>query len=244
MVDLGILRYYIYAVAPLQVLVFIVTYRKVREAWEKLPAMSWKTISFLLGLLAILVASIMEFPFLISNSLAGFFLLGIFVGPIEEFSKLLPVKLYREEKWKLWKKTIGAAFFFGLIEGSLYALILLIVGEHLMALYRVFLVAFHVALTFVTVTHYLVKESWSGYLRASLYHSLYDLPLLVFVGGYRGPYLKALMGLGLLMVALLIVDVLRTAPLVEELIPREEEEVKELPLPSPVAVDEELTSSP
>lgn len=240
MIELGVIRYYIYAVAPFQFILFIVTYRTVRRAWEKLPPMSWRMMSFLLGLLAILAASLMELPFLLFRSLIGFLLLGIFVGPIEEFSKLLPAKIYREEKWVLWKKTLGTAFFFGLLEGSLYALILLIVGQPLMAIYRIFLVAIHVALTFITATHYLARGSWTGYIRASIYHSLYDLPVLLRSAGYTGPLLKLLMALGILMIALAIIDVLKTYPLISGLVPREEEE-REIP-ELPTDLSEELTS--
>jgi len=242
MIELGVIRYYVYAIAPIQFLLLIVTYRMIKKGWESLPPMKWRMISFLLGLLAILVASLMELPFLVSKSVLNFLALGIAVGPIEEFSKLLPAKIYREEKWMLWKKTIGTAFFFGLIEGSLYALILLVVGQPLLALYRIFLIAFHVALTFITATHYLVRRSWTGYLRASLYHSLYDLPVLLYSADYTGSLLKPLMALGILMIALAVIDVLKTYPLISELVPGNEEkrEIPELPADFP----EELTSWP
>ncbi|WP_456365791.1 hypothetical protein [Thermococcus sp.] len=226
--ELGVVRPYAYAALLTISLIGILTYRRVRDEWERLPPMRWKLISFLLGLMAILVASLMEYPFSPSLfsvgrvSLIQMTLLGIFVGPIEEFSKLLPVKIFREEGWVLWKKTLGTAFFFGLIEAVLYSIMLLIIGQLLMALLRLALVGLHVALTFIAATELIAGGSWRGYLRASAYHSLYDLPLLVYVGGYRGEGIYVLMALGFLSLTAVAVEVLRTGGVAERVLGEEE----------------------
>ncbi len=238
--DLGVVKPYAYAALLLVSLIGILTYRRVKGEWERLPPMSWKLISFLLGLMAILVASLMEYPFSPSLFSAGrvsliqMTLLGIFVGPIEEFSKLLPVKMFHEEGWVLWKKTLGTAFFFGLIEAVLYSIMLLIIGVPLMALLRLALVGFHVALTSIAATDLIAEGSWRGYLRASVYHSLYDLPLLVYVGGYRGEGIYALMVLGFLSLAAVAVEVLRSEGVAERILGKDETPILEF----------EFTSSP
>jgi len=238
--DLGVVRPYAYIALLVISLIGLLAYRRVRSEWERLPPIRWKLISFLLGLMAILIASLMEYPFapsLFSTgrvSLIQMTLLGIFVGPIEEFSKLLPAKMLHEENWVLWKKTLGTAFFFGLIEAVLYSIMLLVIGAPLMALLRLVLVGFHVALTFIAATELIAGGSWRGYLRASIYHSLYDLPLLVYVGGYRGEGIYALMALGFLSLTAVAVEMLRTGGVAERLLREEESPILEF----------EFTSSP
>ncbi|ASJ02535.1 hypothetical protein A3L09_04325 [Thermococcus profundus] len=211
--DFAIIAPYVYTALLLNAALCVLAYREVRAVWEELPPMKWRTISFLLGLMAVLVASLLEFPFIAplkfgekSASLFALFLLGMAVGPIEEFSKLLPVKIFHEELWVLWKKAVGTAFFFGLIEAVLYSIVLTVAGEPVMALLRFVLVGFHVALTAISATILLVEGSWGGYIRASVYHSLYDLPVLLFAGGYTGPLLYALMLVGVVAIIAIIVD--------------------------------------
>lgn len=199
---LGIITPYLCVALFLNSLITLLTYREIRGIWDRLPPMKWKTISFLLGLMAVLVASLLEIPILIpllsSDGLPlwGLAVLGLMIGPVEEFSKLLPAKMFREEMWVLWKKTIGGAFFFGLIESILYSVQLLIAGEPLLALLRFTVVGLHVAFTLIAATSLITKGSWGAYLRVSLYHSLYDLPFVLNFAGYGGSGLYALMALG------------------------------------------------
>lgn len=189
-----VMHYYIVPFAITATIVVAYSMRWVLKAWNVFEGAPWKAKSFLHGLLALLVASLLEMPLLglfAVNKLIGALLLGIFVGPIEEGSKLLPLKVLPEGGWRDWRKTIGAAFFLGVIEGILYMIELAALGEWRLIPIRFLVMFLHVIWTFIALTVWMAEGKLWGYFLASALHSLYDLPGLAYAGGVSGAYFKA-----------------------------------------------------
>ncbi|WP_157722413.1 hypothetical protein [Thermococcus gorgonarius] len=123
--------------------------------------------------------------------------MGMFVGLIEEGSKLLPLRVRPEGGWRDWKKTVSASLFFGLLEAVFYIFQIAIMGVWVLIPVRLIVLFLHVAWTFIALTVLLVEGKMWGYLLASVLHSLYDIPGLLYLGGISEVYFKAACILGL-----------------------------------------------
>lgn len=135
--------------------------------------------AFLYGLLSIILAVVGEVIIMGFSYLLGFSIflgLAVGVGFIEEGAKLLPYAINQRDALKAWAMATKAAFFFGLLET------LALFPNVFAMLLRIPVIMLHVALTAIALQGYLEGSPIKSYLKASILHSLYDAPILLFIG--------------------------------------------------------------
>lgn len=155
---------------------------------ERASGKGWIGISFALGLLALVIASFIEAPFLL---LQIWILLAFVAGVTEEAVKLLPMMFYRNSPaWERWKLIMGTGLFLGLIEGFLYSTAIVVIGQEAYLIgVRVALVGFHTLWAVITAGFMLGGEGLGrlrGLAFSMMAHALYDLPPLAIVQGVSG----------------------------------------------------------
>ncbi|NJE05353.1 PrsW family intramembrane metalloprotease [Thermococcus sp. M36] len=140
----------------------------------------------LYGVVAIVTVVVLESIVLVAfggSAVSAAIALTVFVGPIEELSKLLPFWAVRGTQLVRWRVTISAAMTFAVIEAVLYGIVLIITGNILGALLRIIVVTFHVLWTTIALEDALKGRAFVGYLKSSLLHSLYDAPVIMVLVG-------------------------------------------------------------
>lgn len=167
------------------------------QRWRSLPESPWKASSFGLGLLGLLVASLLEAPFLY---LGGWVALAFAAGVIEESVKLLPLRFFRRSpEWERWKLAVGAGAFLGVAEGFLYTAGIFALDQPLyLVAVRLILVGLHTVWASVSAGFLLGgtgRGRFAGVLFSMTAHALYDLPPLAMVDGYSGTVVAVLVGL-------------------------------------------------
>jgi len=178
----------------------ILSARHILRLWSALPTDSWGAKSLGLGILILLTASAIEAPFLILMPVLS---LAFAAGIFEEGLKLIPAWIFRNAPaWKRWKLVVGAGFFLGLVEGTLYTAGILALGEptYLIGV-RVVLVGFHTAWAAISAGFFLGDRGARRFLGLAFSmtaHTLYDLPTLAS-GQLNGPDLVLIVGLSTLM---------------------------------------------
>ncbi len=181
-----VIEYYFGTVVILGGIVILLGIKYTLGRWRSLPSCRWAVQSFVISILALVIASLIEAPAILAGSMVG---LAFAAGFSEELVKLLPVKLFQGSPgWERWKITVGTALFLGLIEGVLYsAAIVELGGPVYMALVRLVLIGLHTVWAAISVGFLLGENGlkrFSGLIFSMTAHSLYDLTPLAFVSGY------------------------------------------------------------
>lgn len=203
------------------------------RTWRRFPEVRWLGRAFGMGLLALILASILELPVLLLGSGLA---LAAAAGLVEESVKLLPLAFFRDaQKWEKWKLVAGTGFFLGLIEGLAYTMGIIALGESLyLAGVRVVLVGLHTVWAVVSAGFLLSGRRWKrfrGLAFSMAAHAVYDLPPLAAIEGLPVEVVTSLAAISTAFMLVTAAMVEKAAKLATGLIPEEEEK-------------EELTSLP
>ncbi|WP_457742015.1 hypothetical protein [Thermococcus sp.] len=180
------------------------------QKMERFTPFGLSRLAVLWGFLAFIVALAVEgialFYLWRTSKALAFIALAILVGPIEEFSKLMPFIFRRSEGLPLrLTLTLKTALAFGVIEGLLYFLALLASGNLVGAFLRLVVITFHVVWTSFALEKAVKGSLVLGYLKASVVHSLYDAPLLLYLAG-AGPAVVPLVLIGIVVLVYVYKD--------------------------------------
>jgi len=236
------LEYYFAIVIVVGGLCTLVGIKYTLRRWRSFPETRWLGRSFGTGLLALVLASFIEAPFLFMPVKT---LLAFGAGTAEEFMKLLPLKLFRDaEEWEKWKLVVGTAFFLGLLEaiGYIAGIIALKQPLYLMGV-RFVLIGMHTVWAVITVGFLLTGSGLSrfkGLAFSILAHALYDVPPLALADGTSGETILGLSALSTLFILLTPIMAKKSTEKAALLIPIEEETGEE----TGEEETEEITSSP
>jgi len=224
-----VIEYYFGIITVVGGLSVLLAVKYTLQRWRSFPESGWKGPSFALGILGLVIASVLEAPFLFGKVIALAFAAGI----IEESVKLLPLRFFeRSPKWEKWKLVIGAGLFLGVVEGIMYTAGIFALNKpaYLVGV-RIVLMGLHTIWAAISVGFLLGERGWKrfvGLAFSMVAHALYDLPPLAVVEGYSGTVVAYLAGLstGFLLVTPLMAK--RAAELVGKLLPRKDEETEKI----------------
>jgi hypothetical protein len=241
-----VIEYYFAVVSLLGGLAVLLGIKYTLKRWRSLPETTWKVPAFSMGLLALVLASIIELPVML---LREWVVLAFAAGLGEETVKLLPLKFFRRSSgWVKWKLVIGTGFFLGLIEGIFYTAGIFAMGQPAyMVAVRLVLIGLHTVWAVISVG-FLLGETGLKRLRGLAFsmitHALYDLPPLAVTQGYSGNAVAYLVGIstGFLLVTPLMAK--KAVELAEKLYPPEKPPMAAEERQGTEEGREDITSSP
>ncbi|ASJ13341.1 PrsW family glutamic-type intramembrane protease [Thermococcus thioreducens] len=239
-----VIEYYFGIITAVGGLSVLLAVKYTLQRWRSFPESGWKVQSFAIGVLGLILASILEAPFLF---LGTWIALAFAAGIIEESVKLLPLKFFeRSQEWERWKLVIGTGLFLGVVEGIMYTAGIFTLNQpaYLVGV-RIVLMGLHTIWAAITAGFLLGERGWkrfAGLLFSMIAHTFYDLPPLAMVDGYSGTVVAYLAGLsaGFLIVTPLMAK--RAAELAGRLAPREDE--GRGGVPENIEETEEISASP
>ena len=223
------LEYYFAVIIVVGGLCTLIGIKYTLRRWRSFPQTGWLGRSFGTGLLALVLSSFIEAPFLFVPVKT---LLAFGAGTTEEIMKLLPLKLFRDaEEWEKWKLVVGAAFFLGLLEaiGYIGGIILLKQPLYLIGV-RLVLIGMHTVWAVITVGFLLTEGGLSrfkGLAFSIVAHTLYDVPPLALADGASGEVILGLSALSTLFILLTPIMAKKSTEKAASLIPIEEETEEE-----------------
>ena len=181
-----VLNYYFSVVIVVGGLSLLLSIKYVLRTWRTLQRSNWIPLGLAFGLMALILASLLEAPVLL---LRVWVLLALVAGVVEESVKLLPLAFQRASSvWEKWKLVIGTGLFLGLLEGIMYGAAIIVLGQepYLLGI-RAILIGFHTVWAAITAGYLLGTTGarrFVGLAFSMTAHALYDLPPLAILQGF------------------------------------------------------------